>query len=50
MYGSTVTDASLPLIQGFSKLEFIDLRRTGVKYDSAVQLQKDRPRWKVFTP
>ncbi len=45
-----ITDASLPVIRGFEKLEFIELRYTNIKKASAEQLQKDRPKCRIVLP
>ena len=45
-----ITDASLPVIRGFEKLEFLELRYTNVKKESAEQLQKDLPKCRIFLP
>ena len=49
-YGWQITDASLPTIRGFEKLEFLDLRQTGVNRASAEQLKTDRPKCNIFFP
>jgi internalin A len=50
VFGWQITDASLPVIRGFEKLEFLNLTYTNVKHASAQQLQKDMPKCRVFVP
>lgn len=50
VFGWQITDASLPVIRGFEKLEFLELRDTNVKKSSAEQLQKERPKCRIFLP
>ena len=50
VFGWQITDASLPAIRAFEKLEFLDLRSTNVKLESAKQLQKDLPKCRIFLP
>ena len=50
VYGWQITDASLPVVRGFEKLEFLDLRSTNMKKASAEQLQKEMPKCRIFLP
>ncbi len=50
VFGWQITDASLPTIRGFEKLEFLELRYTNVKKSSADQLQKEMPKCRIFLP
>jgi hypothetical protein len=50
VFGWQITDASLPTIRGFEKLEFLDLRYTKVKLTSAMELEKEMPKCRIFQP
>jgi len=50
VFGWQITDASLPTIRSFEKLEFLELRETNVKKTSAEQSQKDLPKCRIFLP
>lgn len=50
VYGWQITDASLPTLRGFEKLEVLDLKRTNIKRASAEQLQKDLPKCRITLP